>query len=82
MKPNSGVSPMSAHVCTVDCRPRVRNSGLLNISRLLAGGLSDHSIAGVFNMSPKPPAFRDAQGRVYESITPVTSSRGYLERAV
>jgi hypothetical protein len=61
MKPNSGVSPMSTHVCIAACRPRVRNSGLSYISKLLAGGLSEPSITSAFNMSLKPSALHQAQ---------------------
>jgi hypothetical protein len=61
IEPDSGVSPTSAHVCTVDSRPRVRNSGLFNIYKLLAGDLSGHRITRVFYMSPKPSASNEVQ---------------------
>lgn len=71
MKPNFGVSPMSVAVCIVDSRLRLRKSGLFNLHKLLVGGLSDQRITDGFGMSPKRSPLHEAQGRVYESITPV-----------
>jgi hypothetical protein len=60
MKPNSDVSPMSIVVCIVDCRPIVRKSGLFNLPKLLAGGLSEQRITYGSDMSPKRLALHEA----------------------